>query len=252
MNLDEYDTAFSIADIQRDSEGSLTVRLHTDGSSLVWGVEAHRQLPELFEAISSDPDNRVVVLTGTGSHFITTQTGAYGGSSASRWEQIVREGERLVTRHLQIPVPVIVAMNGPVSVHSEIAVLGDIVLCSDNSYFEDAVHVRMGIAPGDGVQVIWPMLLGPNRGRHFLLTGARITPDEALSLGVIAEVLPAERLMPRAREVAAELAQIDPAVMRSTRYVLTRPLLRAVTEDVRTGLAVEALSALARNDHGPN
>jgi enoyl-CoA hydratase/carnithine racemase len=79
-------------------------------------------------------------------------------------------------------------VNGPVNIHAELAVLSDIVLASENAAFQDAPHFPNGLVPADGVHVIWPYLLGRNRGRYFLLTGERLSAQEALRLGVVAEV----------------------------------------------------------------
>lgn len=243
--FEDYRDRFTVARLERDEAGVLTIRLHTDDGPLVWGPAPHQELPVLFETIAADPANQAVVLTGTGDAFIVPNPGGSGRPSAAGWQDVVREGERLVLGHLRIPVPVIAAVNGPVSIHSEIAVLADVVLCAEDAYFQDAAHYPSGIVPGDGVQVIWPMLLGPNRGRHFLLTGAKLPAREALALGVAAEVLEPGLLVGRAQEVARDLARQDPAVVRATRGVLTRPLLRAMTDDARAGLTAEALAALA-------
>ena len=82
---------------------------------------------------------------------------------------------------LDIEVPMIAAVNGPVTVHSELAVLCDVVLARTDTYFQDAPHFPGGLVPGDSMQVVWPMLLGPNRGRYFLLTGQEIHAEEARS-----------------------------------------------------------------------
>ena len=100
-------------------------------------------------------------------------------------------------------------------------------------------HVR-----GDGVHTVWPMLLGPNRGRYFLLTGQRLSAQEALRLGVVAEVLPADRLMPRARELAVQLAKLPTRTLRHTRQILTRHLRSRLRDELELGLAVEALAMI--------
>lgn len=50
-----------------------------------------------------------------------------------------------------------------------------LVIASDTATFQDAPHFPNGIVPGDGVHIVWPLLLGPNRGRYFLLTGQRLS-----------------------------------------------------------------------------
>jgi enoyl-CoA hydratase/carnithine racemase len=144
---------------------------------------------------------------------------------------------------LAIDVPVVAAFNGPAPVHAELGLLGDIVLCTPDTYFQDAAHVPLGLVPGDGVHVIWPLLLGPNRARYFLLTGQKIGSDEALQLGLVGEVVSSERLLERAREHAGRLAACNPVFVRNTRIVLVTQLRRAMALDVPVGLALEAVAS---------
>jgi enoyl-CoA hydratase/carnithine racemase len=83
------------------------------------------------------------------------------------------------------------------------------------------------------------MLLGPNRGRHFLLTGARIPADEALRLGLVAEVLPPDRLHARARELAADLARQPALTLRHTRDLLTEPIRAELDARLARGFQLE-------------
>ncbi|MFT3853780.1 MAG: enoyl-CoA hydratase/isomerase family protein [Ilumatobacteraceae bacterium] len=209
-----------------------------------------RSFPELFNAVASDRENRVVILTGTGDTFIALGESAGNPLAAGRvdatgWDRIIWEGNRLVEQLLAIEVPVIAAVNGPVSVHSELAVLCDIVLAAEHAYFQDAPHFPGGIVPGDSMQIVWPLLLGPNRGRYFLLTGQKIHAEEARQLGIVGEVLPADQVLPRAQEIAAGLAGLNPILLRNTRHALVRPLRRAVADDLHTGLALEAIASMS-------
>jgi enoyl-CoA hydratase/carnithine racemase len=88
------------------------------------------------------------------------------------------------------------------------------------------------------------MLLGPNRGRYFLLTGESISAHEAKQLGFVGEVLDPKELMPRARELAAGFAQKPMALLRYTRALLVHELRRRMFDDLASGLAHEALASL--------
>lgn len=252
MDLSDYRDRFRHIALERDEVGVLTVRLHSDGGPLQWGGRPHRELADLWMMVGSDRANRAVVLTGTGDTCIDfREPEAFvaplveGHVNATQWDHAVYEGVRVVRGLLDLEVPVIAAVNGPMLVHSELAVLADIVLAADHAYFTDAGHTTVGLVPGDGMQLIWPLLLGPNRGRYFLLTGERIDAAAAKDLGVVAEVLPGAELMDRAVELARSLAVRNPVMMRNTRHVLTRSLRRLVGEDLHYGLALEALGGLA-------
>lgn len=254
MHLDRYREEFSTARVERDDSGVLTITLHSKGASMWWGARPHRELPELFAAVASDRDNRVVIITGTGRSFIEIPETPdidrlpKGRTTATNWDQTIYEGNRLVNNLLDIEVPVIAAVNGPVSIHSELAVLADIVLCTPETYFQDRAHFPLGMVPGDSMQVVWPLLLGPNRGRSFLLTGSKLEATEAQRLGVVSEIHAAGALMVRARELADGLAAQNPVLLRNTRHVLIRPIKRAMAHDLHAGLALEAVASLSGKD----
>ena len=186
------------------------------------------------------------MLTGTGDEFIARLDDSWvGAMTPPKWERIYTNGKRLLTALLDIEVPVIGAINGRATVHAELALLSDIVLATPATVFSDAPHFRFGTVPGDGVHVVWSTLLGVNRARYFLLTGQRITAEEARDLGVVNEVIAAADLLSRAHALARDLCKQDDITLRYTREVMTEPLRRLVAGRIGHGLALEGLGAFA-------
>jgi enoyl-CoA hydratase/carnithine racemase len=146
---------------------------------------------------------------------------------------------------LEIECPVIGAVNGPAFIHAEIPTMSDIVIASDRAAFADKAHAPGNVVPGDGVHVWWPMLLGPNRARHFLLTGAEISSEEALRLGFVAEVVPHGQVMDRARAIARELAAKNPQMLRFSRVAMTQHIKRRMLDDLGYGLMLEGMGILS-------
>lgn len=231
------------------SEGIISVRLHTNEGPLKWGATAqsiHAQLGHAFRDIALDGDNRAMIFTGTGSVFcVEMAPDELPGTDAENWSRLMREGNDLLLNFLDINIPVVSVLNGPACIHAELAVMGDVVLATDDAYVQDAAHVLGGVVPGDGVQTVWMDLLGPNRGRHFLLMGTQINSEQLLQSGVAAEVLPRENILARATEIATQLATIPPITARYTRTVLTQRMKKRLTEELQLGLAVEGLSIAA-------
>jgi enoyl-CoA hydratase/carnithine racemase len=248
IKMSEYATRYKHARLER-RDGILQVTFHTDGNELQWGGSPHEELSYLFADIARDFENRVIILTGTGESFCANPP-LTGSSSlkSSTWDRVYNEGKHLLINLLNIEVPMIAAVNGPAHRHAELAVLCDIVLAADHATFQDSAHFPNGTVPGDGVHIVWPLLLGANRGRYFLLTGQKISAREALALGVVNEVLPRDQVLPRAWERAAQIAARPTLAIRYARVAMTQTLKRMMLDDLGYGLALEGLSA---SEHWP-
>ena len=244
--LEDYQEAFDHVAFQRSEDGILEMRLHSEGKDLRWGLDAHEDIADAWDAVARDAGNRVVILTGTGDTFIH-EGGVYSEdphwATPAVWKHVHNVGRRLVMSHLDVEVPVIAAVNGHATKHSEQVLLCDIVVASEDALFADHAHFDHGVVPGDGIQVIWPHVIGLNRGRYFLLTGQELTARQAQEYGAVNEVVSAEQVMPRAREIAQRLAAMPDVALRSTRMLLVSELRKVMSDGVNMGLMTEGLAA---------
>ena len=239
-----YRDGFPNARLNRSKSGVLEVALHTDGGTLVFNGHTHEQFVDLFHAIGSDPDNRVAILTGSGDAFMETiSPEGFDFFTPQGYDKIYREGRKVLMNILDIETPLIAAVNGPARLHSEYILLADIVLATPSTVFQDKPHFEFGIVPGDGVHLLWQEVIGSVRGRYFILTRQELDAETAKEWGAVNEIVPANELLPRAREIAEGLAKLPPLTTKYTRIALTQKLRRLIDEGVTLGLALEGISA---------
>jgi enoyl-CoA hydratase/carnithine racemase len=225
-------------------DGILEVALHTRGGPLEFNGYVHESLVRAFRDIGDDRDNHVVILTGTGDEFCTRiSPEGFDFFTPLGYDKILREGTKILENLLDIEVPMIAALNGPVTVHSEYALLCDMVLAAEGAYFQDVPHPAFGIVPGDGLHVLWPEVIGEIRGRYFLLSGQKLSAAEAKAYGAVNEVISREALLPRAWELARNLKKQSPLTLRYTRMALSTRFRRRLQESLSYGLALEGISA---------
>ena len=242
--FDTYRDAFPNAKLTRKANGVLEVALHTNGGKLVFNGHTHEQFVDLFHQIGEDRENRVVILTGTGDAFMDAiDPEGFDFFSPQGYDKILREGRKVLSNILDIEVPMISALNGPVLLHSEYALLTDIILATPETVFQDKPHFDFGIVPGDGVNLLWPEVIGSIRGRYFILTRQLLDAQTAKDYGAVNEIVPADQLLGRAHEIADQIAALPPLTSRYTRIALTQKLRRIIDEGSGYGLALEGISA---------
>src|SRR6201984_2088243 len=241
--LDEYRNKYENVRMKRE-DGILEVALHSGGGPLVFNGYVHEALVGAFRDIGDDPENHIVILTGTGEEFCAQITpDGFDFFTPTGYDKILREGTKILENLLDIQVPMIAAINGPVTVHSEDALLCDIVIATDGAYFQDMPHSAFGVVPGDGVHVVWPEVIGEIRGRYFLLSGQKLSAAQAKEYGAVNEVVSREALLPRCWELARHLKKQSPLTLRYTRMALSTRFRRRLQEGLSYGLALEGISA---------
>ena len=166
----------------------------------------HRELARLPREADADPEVKVMVITGAGRAFCAG--GDFSGTDSGPEPRVPgsQEARQIVDHLLDFEKPVISAVNGyAMGLGSTIALLADIVVAAESAVIADT-HVRMGLGAGDGGQVIWPLLMGVNRAKYFLMTGEHVSALEAERMGLVNFVVPDGECLKRALEIADRLA----------------------------------------------
>ncbi|WP_425419373.1 enoyl-CoA hydratase-related protein [Oricola indica] len=180
-------------------------KLNALSKALLGELEAH-----LADA-EADPETGCVVLTGAGRAFAA---GADISDMLERGVDSYADPERL-SRWARIEgfrKPLIAAINGyALGGGLELALLCDILLASDTAKL-GTPEIKIGSFPGDGGTQRLPRLVGNSFAMQMVLTGEPISADLAERKGLISEVLPADRLLERALEIAGQIAQRSVAI----------------------------------------
>ena len=250
--FDDYSRTYRFIKMERRS-GILQMALHTDGGPLRWNLDAQVEFARAFGDVGADRENRVVILTGSGNEFsgprLDPNASFFHGAKLTPGgvHEVFVNARKMVNAVLGIEVPMIAAVNGPAKRHADLALMCDIVIAADDVTFEDTAHFHNGgIVPGDGINVVYTMLMGLNRARYLMLTGQVLSAREAKEMGLVAELLPRELLLPRAWELARQLAKKSDMLLRYTRAVLTHPLRKLLDESMPFSLAMDAERAATR------
>jgi enoyl-CoA hydratase/carnithine racemase len=247
--FDAYHDRYTNIVMERTPEGILHIRFHCDGHSLKWCKTAHAEFEHAFRAIGRDRENRVIIMSGTGEDFCgdpdyeswgLNDAGETDGDPDVDWSGAISwEGRQLVLSLLDIEVPIIAAVHGRATRHAEIPLLSDIVLASETAQFGDDFHLPCGIVPGDGIQILWTELLGPNRGRYLQFAHEILDAHEAHRVGIVGEVLPSGELLDRAWVLARQLAGQRTQVLRNSRLACIRSLRKAFDDALIVGFGLE-------------
>jgi enoyl-CoA hydratase len=165
------------------------------------------ELTQLPRDADADAEVKVLLITGAGRAFCAG--GDFSGGltfSGEGAQNMFREAREIVDNLLDCTKPVITAVNGyAMGLGATVSLLADIVVAARSAVFADT-HVRMGIGAGDGGQVIWPLLMGVNRAKYFLMTGDRLPAEEAERIGLVNFVVDDDQVVKRAEEIAERLA----------------------------------------------
>lgn len=241
----DYFTKYQNLHMERTPTGVLTLRFHTDGGPITFTGTTHHDLPKAMAEIGDDRDNKVLIITGTGETFMDAIDGDSLGEifKPAEWDKVYWEGRRVLQRLLELETPILAAVNGPATVHSEYALLADIVIASEDATFLDKPHLGFNIVPGDGIHVIYEELLGINRARYFALTQQQLSAQDAEELGLVSEVVAKDQVYDRTMELAEQLATRPQLFLRYTTIALRQRLVTRLNEGTALGMALEGLTA---------
>jgi len=202
------------------SDRVLTITLNRPERLNAYTLTMCNELIDAFGRADADDDVRVVIVTGAGRAFCAGADLSPDGVTSERRpgeaSDDVEEHRELAGR-LTLPIydlkkPVIAAINGPAAgVGITMTLAMDIRLASENARI-GFVFTRRGIVAEGASHWFLPRIVGMGKAAEWILTGRVFGAQEALAHGLVTEVLPPDALIPRAREIAMEIAQNTSAI----------------------------------------
>lgn len=207
--------------------------------------ELHHAFPRALRQVCREPDARAIVVTGAGRAFSAggnvDDFALFATDFVARREAL-RTGRQLFEDVINVPLPVIAAVNGPaVGLGCTLVTACDMVFMSEKSFLADP-HVTVALVAGDGGAVTWPLKAGLLRAKEYLMTGDRLPPRVAVEIGMANRIVAPDALMAESKAFAQRLAALPWQAVQDTKMVLNQHLRLAAVTSLGYGLAAESQS----------
>ncbi|WP_328399420.1 enoyl-CoA hydratase/isomerase family protein [Nocardia sp. NBC_00403] len=234
--FEEYAERYREFFVMTRRNGIIELRMHTDGGPFQHSWRGHNAWHRVWTEVGNDPENEVVIITGTGDWWHTGDPSQLWHTPFPDWtidsQLKMYDDMVLLLQNLlfAIDIPTIAAVNGP-GTHCEFATACDITLCVEDADFFDP-HFLAGGVPGDGMALTLQRTIGVKRASYYMYTGEPISGRTAMELGLVNEILRRDRLLPRAWQIAEMIMARPRGSRRLTHAIATRPWKRALVEDL--------------------
>ena len=195
--------------------------------------EVLADLKTAFESIDQDVV-RCVVLTGAGekSFVAGADIGSMSTMTKAEGEEFGKLGNDIFLMVESFPLPVIAAVNGfALGGGNELAMSCDIRICSENAMFGQP-EVGLGITPGFGGTQRLARIVGPGMAKQLVYSALNIDAAEALRIGLVNAVYPAEELMPAAMKLAGRIAKNAPIAVRNCKKAINEGISLPIEQAV--------------------
>jgi enoyl-CoA hydratase/carnithine racemase len=249
--FDDYSKTFAdFFHMERSPDGVLLVEAHTVGGPLQLSVQNHRALGQMLKTIGADPENEILILTGTGDEFMMRSDPegfALEEADMPYWayEHAYKDGRINVSSLVNdLEIPTIGLFNGP-GFHSEIVLMCDITIAATDATIFD-LHYDIGSVPGDGIHNAFQELLGVKRAAYALLTGEAISAQQALEWGMVNEVVPRDQLIARGYQIAAHVMSQPRTTRRLTTQIVRRPWKQRIANDLDGAFGIQMFGHVAK------
>lgn len=220
-----------------------------DVRNTITEMEIIEEILDACQRVQAEQAISVMILTGAGTAFsaggnvkdMYNKVGIFAGDP-DQIRNNYRQGIQKIPLALQrLDVPTIAAVNGPaIGAGCDLTCMCDIRIASDKARFGET-FVSVGLIPGDGGAFFLPRVIGYSRALELAFTCRVIDAAEALRLGLVSEVVPAERLMDRALEIAGEIARQPGRILRLAKRLFSLTQGKSLEETLEISASFQAL-----------
>lgn len=252
--FDEYKEWFKDYFDLRREDGILEVTMKTGDGPMYWSGGAHRAMSQLTRIISLDHENEVLIWTHKGKYWMkdsdTKGWDRYNDlQNAQRFQHQYFDDMNLIKNFIfDLEIPTIGAMPGP-GFHWDSFIACDISIAADDAKFDDP-HLHYGLVPGDGMFMLMQHLMGTKRANYYGVTCRQWTAQQALDWGWVSELVPADKVLDRAWEIARLYKSVPYETRCITAYLCKRPLARLLVEDMKLHSVNEQYSSMIKVAQG--
>jgi enoyl-CoA hydratase len=227
--------------IERKPNGVLLITINRPERLNSLTMPMFEMLSEIWVDVDRDPETRVAVITGAGRGFCTGMDVRQPDPSLDDAVALMETERRRIMALLNMDKPLISAINGPaVGWGLSMALLADISVAAEDAKLLDG-HTRVGVVAGDHSSLIWPLLVGMAKTKYYQLTSASMTGAEAERMGLVSLVEPKDKVLPRALEIANELAMGSQQAIRWTKRSLNMGWLTNALPQHELSAALEVI-----------
>lgn len=208
-----------VVDLHIRDNAVAVIRIDRPEAKNALNREVRERLAELFQSVIADDRVRAIVLTG-GEQCFVAGADIREFAQASPIEMYRRHTESLWAAIADCPKPVIAAVNGfALGGGCELAMHCDIIVAGQSARFGQP-EVKLGLMPGAGGTQRLIRAVGKFQAMRIALTGCLVSAPEALAMGMVSEVVDDDRTLPRALELAAQIAALPPLAVAQIKEVM--------------------------------
>ncbi|SFQ95430.1 enoyl-CoA hydratase/isomerase family protein [Desulfoscipio geothermicus] len=220
--------------------GITTITLNRPDAMNSLTFEMIEELHQLLEDISRDDQCKVIILTGSGKAFSAGGDikAMSEGMDAMQGKAYLQKINGIILKIVEIEKIVISAVNGfAVGAGCNLSLASDLIVASNEAIFSEA-FLPVGLVPDAGGTYFLPRILGLPKAKELVLTGKKLSAEEAERLGLINQVVPPEDLNKTVMDMAKEIAKGPSRAIGLTKVLMNRSLWM----DLRSALEYEAYS----------